>query len=39
LEVEGEDIRKDSRMIIDDRIKRKAAPTVWDDEGEAARLG
>jgi hypothetical protein len=39
LEVEGEDIRKDSRMIRDDRIKRKEAPTVWDDEGEAARLG
>jgi acetyl-CoA carboxylase beta subunit len=39
LEVEGEDIRKDSRMIRDDRIKRKDAPTVWDDEGEAARLG
>lgn len=39
LEVEGEDIRKDARMIRDDRIKRKEAPTVWDDEGEAARLG
>lgn len=39
LEVEGEDIRKDSRMIRDDRVKRKEAPTVWDDEGEAARLG
>lgn len=39
LEVEGEDVRKDARMIRDDRIKRKETPTVWDDEGEAARLG
>ena len=39
VEVEGKDIRKDSRMIRDDRIKRKEEATVWDDEGEAARLG
>lgn len=39
LEVEGEDVRKDSRMIRDMRVKQKETPTVWEDEGEAARLG
>lgn len=39
LEVEGDDVRKDARMIKDDRVKEKEQLTVWDDEGEAARLG
>lgn len=39
LEVEGEDIRKDARMIKDERIKPKEDLTIWDDELEAARLG
>lgn len=39
LEVEGEDVRKDARMIRDERVKQKEIPTVWEDEGEAARLG
>lgn len=39
LEVEGEDVRKDARMIRDERVKQKEVPTVWEDEGEAARLG
>jgi hypothetical protein len=39
LEVEGEDARKDARMIRDDRVKQKEALSSWDDEGEASRLG
>ena len=39
LEVEGEDVRVDSRMLKDERVKRKEEVSVWDDEGEAARLG
>ena len=39
LEVEGEDVRIDSRMLKDDRLKGKDELEVWDDEGEAARLG
>ena len=39
LEVEGEDVRKDARMLKDDRVKEKERMTIWDDEGEAARLG
>ena len=39
LEVEGEDVRVDSRMLKDERAKRKEEARVWDDEGEAARLG
>ncbi|KAI6830453.1 hypothetical protein KC367_g2550 [Hortaea werneckii] len=39
LEVEGEDVRKDARMIKDDRLKGREELTIWDDEGEAARLG
>lgn len=39
LEVEGDDVRKDARMLKDDRIKPKEDLTIWDDELEAARLG
>lgn len=39
LEVEGDDVRKDARMIKDDRLKGREGLTIWDDEGEAARLG
>ena len=39
LEVEGDDVRKDSRMLKDDRMKPKEDWEVWDDEGDAARLG
>lgn len=39
LEVEGEDVRKDARMLKDDRVKAKEQMSIWDDEGEAARLG
>ena len=39
LEVEGEDVRVDSRMLKDERVKQKEEIKVWDDEGEASRLG
>ena len=39
LEVEGEDVRKDSRMLKDERAKQKGDTSVWEDEGEASRLG
>lgn len=39
LEVEGEDVRKDSRMLRDDRVKAKENLSIWEDEGEATRLG
>ena len=39
LEVEGEDARKDARMLKDERVKPKEDIKIWDDEGEAIRLG
>lgn len=39
LEFEGEDIRKDSRMIKDDRIKQKELRTIFDVEDAPNRLG
>ncbi|KAK3702473.1 hypothetical protein LTR37_014835 [Vermiconidia calcicola] len=39
LEVEGEDVRVDARMLRDERVKRKEELSVWEDEGEANRLG
>lgn len=40
LEVEGEDVRRDARMLKDERVKPKAEVlNVWEDEGEAVRLG
>ena len=39
LEVEGEDVRVDARMLKDERVKGKEVWGVWDDEGEGARLG
>ena len=39
LEVEGDDVRIDSRMLKDERVKPKEDVKIWDDEGEAARLG
>ena len=39
LEVEGEDVRVDARMLKDERLKGKEDYRIWDDEGEAARLG
>ena len=39
LEVEGEDVRLDSRMLRDGRVRGKEEASVWEDEGEAVRLG
>lgn len=41
LEVEGEDVRKDARMISgrDERAKQREMPSVWEDEGGEIRLG
>ena len=39
VEVEGEDVRRDARMLRDERVKGKEEWGVWDDEGEAVRLG
>lgn len=30
LQVEGEDIRKDARMIKDERVKNNERMTIWD---------
>jgi hypothetical protein len=30
LQVESEDVRKDARMIKDDRIKAEEAKSIWD---------
>jgi len=39
LEVEGEDIRKDSRMIKDERVKPKEMPTIWTLDAATERMG
>lgn len=39
LEVEGEDIRKDARMIKDERVKGKELPTIWNLDGATERMG
>lgn len=39
LKVEGEDARKDSRMLKDDRIKEREYRTIFDPDDDADRLG
>ena len=39
LEVEGDDVRISAKMLKDRRMELKDDPSVWDDEGEASRLG
>ncbi|KAL3423046.1 zinc finger protein [Phlyctema vagabunda] len=39
LEFEGEDIRKDSRMIRDERIKGEEARTIFDVKDAPHKLG
>jgi hypothetical protein len=39
LQVEGEDVRKDSRMLKDERVKNEARRTIWDIEEAAEMLG
>jgi len=39
LEVEGEDVRVDSRMLKDDRAKRDEQQSIWDLKGIDNKLG
>lgn len=39
LEVEGEDVRKDSRMLKDDRVKTDDQQTIWDVKNIDDKLG
>jgi hypothetical protein len=39
LQFEGEDIRKDARMIKDDRVKGDAERSIFNIQDEADRLG
>lgn len=39
LKFEGEDIRKDARMIKDERVKGEAERSIWNIEDAADRLG
>ncbi|CAN8096417.1 unnamed protein product [Discula destructiva] len=39
LQVEGEDVRKDARMIKDERVKGREYKTIFDPDDDADRLG
>jgi len=39
LEVESEDVRKDARMLRDDRVKATEMPTIWSLPGAEERMG
>ncbi|GAB7347311.1 hypothetical protein MBLNU459_g3390t1 [Dothideomycetes sp. NU459] len=39
LEVEGDDIRKDSRMIKDERARQDDPMTIWDIKGLDEKMG
>jgi hypothetical protein len=39
LEVEGEDVRKDARMLRDDRVRGKDQRTIFDVEEAPNKLG
>ncbi|TKX26757.1 CHY zinc finger domain-containing protein [Elsinoe australis] len=39
LEVEGEDVRKDARMLKDDRVKGEERQTIWNLKEASERLG
>jgi hypothetical protein len=39
LEVEGEDVRIDSRMLKDDRVRREEITSIFDVKGVEERLG
>jgi hypothetical protein len=39
LEVEGEDVRVDSRMLKDDRVKRDEQQSIWDLQDTDDKLG
>lgn len=39
LKIESEDVRKDARMLRDDRIKEREYKTIFDPDDDADRLG
>ncbi|KAL1297773.1 hypothetical protein AAFC00_006310 [Neodothiora populina] len=39
LEVEGDDVRKDSRMLKDERVRAEAPQTLWSLKEASERLG
>lgn len=39
LEVESEDVRKDARMLRDDRLQGEEQQTVWSIKEASERLG
>jgi hypothetical protein len=39
LRVEGEDARKDARMLRDERVRQDDTRSIFDVEKEAGRLG
>ena len=39
LEVESEDVRKDARMLKDDRVKAAEQQTIWSLKEASERLG
>lgn len=39
LEIESEDVRKDARMLKDDRLRGEQQQTIWDLKGVSERMG
>ncbi|USP72908.1 hypothetical protein yc1106_00182 [Curvularia clavata] len=39
LQVEGEDVRKDSRMLKDERVRSEQLPTIFDVKEASYKLG
>ncbi|EMD92478.1 hypothetical protein COCC4DRAFT_58035 [Bipolaris maydis ATCC 48331] len=39
LQVEGEDVRKDSRMLKDDRVRSEQLPSIFDVKEASYKLG
>lgn len=39
LEVEGDDVRKDARMLKDDRVRGEEQQTIWSLKEASERLG
>jgi len=39
LEVEGDDVRKDARMLKDERVRLEEAQTIWSLKEASERMG
>ncbi|KAJ9629749.1 hypothetical protein H2203_002130 [Taxawa tesnikishii (nom. ined.)] len=39
LEVEGEDVRKDARMLKDERVRQPEQQRIWDIKGLTEKMG